>query len=102
MSNRRAATRDDSKNLDRYTFCALSTTRRRHGHVARHNRRSELVSFHLGDTRKAILATSGHALVVGGPGSGKTTMALLAAQARSSTLKPGQEILFLSFSRAAI
>ncbi len=41
-------------------------------------------------------------LVCGGPGSGKTTIALLKAQRRSSTLQPGQEVLFLSFSRAAV
>src|SRR3546814_4749 len=37
-----------------------------------------------------------------GPGSGKTTIALFKAQGRFATLKPGQEVLFLSFSRAAI
>jgi len=41
-------------------------------------------------------------LVLGGPGSGKTTIALLKAQHRFATLDPGQEVLFLSFSRAAI
>lgn len=41
-------------------------------------------------------------LVLGGPGSGKTTLSLLKAQAMLSTLQPGQEILFLSFSRAAV
>jgi DNA helicase II / ATP-dependent DNA helicase PcrA len=40
--------------------------------------------------------------VCGGPGSGKTTIALLKAQKRCSTLQPGQEVLFLSFSRAAV
>lgn len=48
-----------------------------------------------------ILAAAGHLLVTGGPGSGKTTIALLKAQKRIPNLKPGQEILFLSFSRAA-
>ena len=54
------------------------------------------------DKRKAIIAQDGHLLVLGGPGSGKTTIALFKAQGRFETLKPGQEILFLSFSRAAI
>jgi DNA helicase-2/ATP-dependent DNA helicase PcrA len=54
------------------------------------------------DKRRAIIAQAGHLLVLGGPGSGKTTIALLKAQGRFATLKPGQEVLFLSFSRAAI
>jgi len=54
------------------------------------------------DKHEAILAQEGHLLVVGGPGSGKTTIALVKAQRRCSDLKPGQEILFLSFSRAAV
>ena len=54
------------------------------------------------DKRKAILRQEGHVLVTGGPGSGKTTVALLKAAATSHSLKPGEEILFLSFSRSAI
>lgn len=60
------------------------------------------MKLELCDKRKAIISQEGHLLVRGGPGSGKTTVALLKAQARFPTLKPGQEILFLSFSRAAI
>lgn len=41
-------------------------------------------------------------LVLGGPGSGKTTLSLLKAQRLIQTLSPGQHILFLSFSRAAV
>lgn len=53
--------------------------------------------------REKILACDGHILVTGGPGSGKTTIALRKAVARiKAGLKPGQAILFLSFSRAAI
>jgi DNA helicase II / ATP-dependent DNA helicase PcrA len=60
------------------------------------------VPIELCDTRRAILAQPGHLLVLGGPGSGKTTIALLKEQARFAGLRPGQEVLFLSFSRAAI
>src|SRR5882672_1493182 len=54
------------------------------------------------EKRKSIIAEPSHALVCGGPGSGKTTVALLKAKARMASLRPGQEILFLSFSRAAV
>lgn len=52
--------------------------------------------------RQQLLATNGHVLVLGGPGCGKTTIALLKAQRVIPSLKPGQEVLFLSFSRAAV
>lgn len=41
-------------------------------------------------------------LVLGGPGSGKTTLSLLKAKSYVSELAPEQAILFLSFSRAAV
>ncbi|WP_412758164.1 UvrD-helicase domain-containing protein [Legionella bozemanae] len=50
-----------------------------------------------------MLNETGHILVTGGPGSGKTTIALKKAVVRiNSGLNPGQSILFLSFSRAAV
>jgi DNA helicase-2/ATP-dependent DNA helicase PcrA len=53
--------------------------------------------------RDSILACEGHALVTGGPGSGKTTIALRKAVKRiQQGLSPGQSALFLSFSRAAV
>lgn len=53
--------------------------------------------------RAAIVACDTHALVLGGPGSGKTTVALRKALARIHCgLTPGQTVLFLSFSRAAV
>lgn len=53
--------------------------------------------------RQSILDEGGAILVTGGPGSGKTTIAL--AKARlviERDLPPGQSVLFLSFSRAAV
>ena len=59
--------------------------------------------FELCGKRRAILDGSGHMLVVGGPGSGKTTIALLKARrAVLERLRPEQSVLFLSFSNAAI
>jgi DNA helicase II / ATP-dependent DNA helicase PcrA len=50
-----------------------------------------------------LLAAQGHVLVSGGPGSGKTTLALRKAlSCITAGLKLGQSILFLSFSRAAV
>ncbi|MGW4935146.1 UvrD-helicase domain-containing protein [Streptomyces sp. NPDC004166] len=56
----------------------------------------------LDDTRREILATTGHVLIEGGPGCGKTTIALLKAHHALDGLEPGQRALFLSFSRAAV
>lgn len=50
-----------------------------------------------------ILGASGHVLVTGGPGCGKTTVALRKALLRiEAGLLTGQKVLFLSFSRAAV
>lgn len=57
----------------------------------------------VGPLRESVLACQGHALVIGGPGSGKTTIALRKALARiRQGMIPGQTVLFLSFSRAAV
>lgn len=54
-------------------------------------------------TQKEILDANGHQLVVGGPGSGKTTVSILkAAKIARERLRPGQRILFLSFARATV
>ena len=55
------------------------------------------------ELRDNVLACDGHILVLGGPGSGKTTIALRKAARRiKQGMKPGQSVLFLSFSRAAV
>ncbi len=54
------------------------------------------------EKRKSVLEAEGHCLVLGGPGSGKTTLGLLKALQRTECLLSGQSILFLSFSRAAV
>jgi DNA helicase-2/ATP-dependent DNA helicase PcrA len=53
--------------------------------------------------RQRILDEKGPLLVTGGPGAGKTTIALLKGRKRiEDALLPGQSVLFLSFSRAAV
>lgn len=55
------------------------------------------------EKRLGLLNCDQHALVLGGAGSGKTTLALMKAQkVIQSTLSTHQSILFLSFSRSAI
>lgn len=59
--------------------------------------------FDICDKRRAILDGGGHMLVLGGPGSGKTTIALLKARRMVlERLQSEQSVLFLSFSNAAI
>ncbi|AZG77180.1 UvrD-helicase domain-containing protein [Methylocystis rosea] len=60
------------------------------------------MTFVLNDQRRSVLDEPGHVLVLGGPGAGKTTLAILKAQAGMPAMKPGQTALFLSFSRAAV
>lgn len=57
----------------------------------------------LGD-RIEILNNAGNMLIMGGPGSGKTTIGLLKASfiLESKMIKPYQKILFLSFANATI
>ncbi len=56
------------------------------------------------DKRIDIMKSSGPLLIMGGPGSGKTTIALFKAKQiiESELLQPGQKVLFLSFARATI
>ena len=53
--------------------------------------------------QKGILEADGHVLVKGGPGSGKTTVAILKAGLTvRDSLRPRQKVLFLSFARATV
>ena len=55
------------------------------------------------EQRQSVLDAPGPVLVTGGPGSGKTTIALLKARGLvEAGLLPGQTVLFLSFSRSAV
>lgn len=56
----------------------------------------------LDEKRESILAHDGHLLIEGGPGCGKTTIALLKADQVQRELVSEAHVLFLSFSRAAV
>lgn len=60
--------------------------------------------FELSDQKKELLNTNGPLLILGGPGSGKTTIALLKANQiiEQDGLSRGQLVLFLSFARATV
>jgi DNA helicase-2/ATP-dependent DNA helicase PcrA len=57
----------------------------------------------LTEKQRTVMKATGHLLVMGGPGSGKTTISILkAAQFAERDLRSGQKILFLSFARATV
>jgi DNA helicase-2/ATP-dependent DNA helicase PcrA len=59
--------------------------------------------FELSEQKKNLLETDSHILVLGGPGSGKTTIALLKAkQVIEKGINNEQHVLFLSFARATV
>jgi ATP-dependent DNA helicase UvrD/PcrA len=60
--------------------------------------------FPLSPEKQRVVETDGHILIMGGPGSGKTTIALLKADNAIGTGQVGrhQQVLFLSFARATV
>jgi DNA helicase-2/ATP-dependent DNA helicase PcrA len=61
------------------------------------------MSFESSPEHDRVLEATGHVVVTGGPGCGKTTLALRKALVRiENGLVTGQKVLFLSFSRAAV
>ncbi len=59
--------------------------------------------IHITERQGEVLGTDGHALITGGPGSGKTTVAILkAAKIVKEQLGYSQSVLFLSFARATV
>jgi DNA helicase-2/ATP-dependent DNA helicase PcrA len=57
----------------------------------------------LTDKQIEIMASEGHLLVTGGPGSGKTTISILkASQIAERDLRAGEKVLFPSFARASV
>lgn len=60
------------------------------------------MTFTLSEAAQLAYDQEGRIMVLGGPGSGKTTLSLLKTQRIIPTLEPGQNVLFLSFSRAAV
>jgi DNA helicase II / ATP-dependent DNA helicase PcrA len=61
-------------------------------------------TFRICPQRQALLDSDGHLLVLGGPGSGKTAIALVKSghEIEKGHLASGQKVLFLSFARATI
>lgn len=60
--------------------------------------------FEISPQKQEVISAEGHVLVMGGPGSGKTTAALLKAHSiiESGIFRRWQKVLFLSFARATV
>ena len=54
------------------------------------------------EERSKLLISNRNLIILGGPGSGKTTIALLKANKEIESLLSGQKILFLSFAKATV
>jgi len=54
------------------------------------------------EIQKAVINCNNYLLITGGPGSGKTTVAILKAKQEIKKLDEFQKILFLSFSNSAV
>lgn len=66
-------------------------------------RRKTLIKMKLNKDQEYFVNTSGHTLVVGGPGSGKTTVSIFkASYSVENKIKKGQKVLFLSFARPTV
>jgi len=60
------------------------------------------MTIHICNKRKQILDSKNNLLVLGGPGSGKTTIALIKSNHEIQSLDKCQKILFLSFANATV
>ena len=60
--------------------------------------------FNLSNEKKKVIESNENMLILGGPGSGKTTIALLKAKdiIQTNEFLNTQKILFLSFARATV
>lgn len=56
----------------------------------------------LSEEKRNLLETDGNLLVLGGPGCGKTTIALLKGERDISPYSSSQKVLFLSFARSTV
>jgi DNA helicase II / ATP-dependent DNA helicase PcrA len=71
--------------------------------LAKRLRRTRTQVVNLSKAQQEIMNASGHLLVTGGPGSGKTTVSILkAARIARESLLPDARVLFLSFARATV
>ncbi|PIQ42812.1 MAG: AAA family ATPase [Gammaproteobacteria bacterium CG11_big_fil_rev_8_21_14_0_20_46_22] len=58
--------------------------------------------MNLSNKQREILQATGHLLIIGGPGAGKTTISILKAINIANELSDGRKILFLSFARQSV